>query len=532
MRGRRWWVVGIAAVLVLAVGVGVVIELHAKGSARRRDAAAAAARFLDAWQHQRYDSLDQLATGSPAALFRGTDQRLKVTSATLRPGRLAKDGVTVPFDATLQLAAIGPWTYTGSLTVAETPSGWRVAATPASYHPALRDGQQLERRRTQPHRGDVLDRNGRSLRALSPDLAANVLGTVGAAPADTDRVLKGEPTGLTGLERALDDKLGGRSGGSVVVAAAGTDVSTLLSVPGAPGSDVRTTLDADQQAAAEKALTGLPARAALVAVDAPTGEVRAVANSPVSGLPAAFTAAAPGSTFKIVTATAALQSGANSTTPVDCPATVGVGGRTFQNEEGLGALGSIPLSKAFAVSCNTAFINLSRTLPDGALLAAAKLYGFGRTDLLPIRTDGGTIPPPSSPVEAAADAIGQGKVEVSPLLLATVSAAVADGTWRQPKLLPGDGTTTPLPAGVVDPLRQLMRGVVTGGTGTAANLPGTPVYGKTGTAEYGTADPPLTHAWFTGFRGSLAFAVYVETGSSGGAVAAPAAARFLRAVPG
>jgi cell division protein FtsI/penicillin-binding protein 2 len=74
-----------------------------------------------------------------------------------------------------------------------------------------------------------------------------------------------------------------------------------------------------------------------------------------------------------------------------------------------------------------------------------------------------------------------------------------------------------------------MRLVVTSGTGTAANVPGQPVFGKTGTAEFGNANPPSTHAWFIGFRGDLAFAVLVEGGGVGGSVAAPIAARFLRA---
>ena len=79
-------------------------------------------------------------------------------------------------------------------------------------------------------------------------------------------------------------------------------------------------------------------------------------------------------------------------------------------------------------------------------------------------------------------------------------------------------------------LREFMRLVVTSGTGTAANVAGEPVYGKTGTAEFGTRQPPQTHAWFVGFRGDLAFAVLVEGGGFGGEVAAPLAARFLRAL--
>ena len=79
----------------------------------------------------------------------------------------------------------------------------------------------------------------------------------------------------------------------------------------------------------------------------------------------------------------------------------------------------------------------------------------------------------------------------------------------------------------------MMRAVVTSGTGTAVtNVPGGPVYGKTGTAEFGSGNPPKTHAWFVGWQGSTAFAVFVERGAFGGTVAAPIAARFLGSIGG
>ena len=138
---------------------------------------------------------------------------------------------------------------------------------------------------------------------------------------------------------------------------------------------------------------------------------------------------------------------------------------------------------------------------------------------------GGGAPPA---VDAAAAAIGQGRVEASPLLIASMSAAVASGTWQQPRLVPGEGAAAPLPDGVAGQLQELMRAVVTSGTGRAADLPGTPVHGKTGTAQYGSGDPPPTHAWFAGYRGDVGFAVLVPGGGFGAEVAAPVAARFLR----
>jgi cell division protein FtsI/penicillin-binding protein 2 len=89
----------------------------------------------------------------------------------------------------------------------------------------------------------------------------------------------------------------------------------------------------------------------------------------------------------------------------------------------------------------------------------------------------------------------------------------------------------PLNPTVVTDLRQMMADVVSGGTGTPAAVAGKPqLSGKTGTAEFGSGNPPATHAWFIGFQGDVAFAVLVEGGGVGGAVAAPVAGRFIAAL--
>jgi len=92
-----------------------------------------------------------------------------------------------------------------------------------------------------------------------------------------------------------------------------------------------------------------------------------------------------------------------------------------------------------------------------------------------------------------------------------------------------DRAPKPVDAKAAAELRALMRLVVTNGTATGviSSVPGGPVYGKTGTAEYGTSNPPATHAWFVGWQGNVAFAVLVENGTSGATVAVPVAANFL-----
>jgi cell division protein FtsI/penicillin-binding protein 2 len=350
--------------------------------------------------------------------------------------------------------------------------------------------------------------------------------------------------------------------------------TVLFSAPPVDGATLVLSLDATVQKAAESVLDAAAKPAALVAIRPSTGEVLAVANGPAAA--AGYNRALigrypPGSTFKVATGYALLQAGVGPSTPVDCPAKINVGGRQFTNAENE-VLGPVPFHTDFAQSCNTAFIGASRKLTARQLADAASALGYGRPNQLGVDAFTGSVPADADTVEHAADAIGQGTVLASPLTVASVSASVAAGRYLPPKLVlrttPAAGANGPSPSGAAstDPtgsatdqptdqatdqaatdqptdqassgsplaaaaignLRTLMAEVVTSGTGTALRgVPGGPVHGKTGTAEFGTADPPQTHAWFTGYQGDLAFAVVVEGGGFGGKVAAPLAASFL-----
>ncbi len=388
-------------------------------------------------------------------------------------------------------------------------------------------------------------------RLLAPtrQFAQPLLGAVGPATAE---VLKeagpgyrpGDQLGVSGLQRALNSRLAGTAGALIrVVSSAGSTLATVAELAGKPGTPVRTTLDRGVQNAADEAVVGTPTPAAIVAVRPSTGELLAVANNAAAAGSTgdiALTGRFPaGSTFKTVTATALLAAGSvqeNST--VDCPGTVTVG-KVFQNEDRF-SLGRVRLREAFAHSCNTTFTALSRRLDDRALPDTAAAYGIGTQWTLPVPSFGGSVPAPADDTEKAADAIGQGKVEVSPLAMALVAAAVAKGSAVTPMLLAGTpaaptGGARPAgpPAAVLPALRDMMRAVVSEGTATLlAGLPGPPVSGKTGTAEFGTATPPQAHAWFIGYRGDLAFAVFVQNGQSSTRTAVPVAKTFLTALGG
>ena len=378
--------------------------------------------------------------------------------------------------------------------------------------------------------------------AITAGLAVHVVGSVGPVTAAQLESLgppygAGDSVGQSGIEQAYERQLAGRAGGRIqVVNAAGTALSTVATFAARDGTAVVTTIDPAVQQAAESALAGVTKAAALVAIEPSSGDVLASVSLPGSdafdnALAGSFP---PGSTFKVVTSADLIEHGATPSSPASCPPTITVGGQTFHNFEGE-TQASLTLEQAFAESCNAAFIGLARTLPDPSFATTAAQFGLGAILHTGLTAFGGAVPTPDSDAHRAATAIGQANVLVSPLAMAAVAAAVDSGSLRPPRLVVGAGDdtapATPLAPAVVSDLRTMMAAVVTSPQGTAAGAhlpPGTS--GKTGTAEFGTASPPQTDAWFIGYRGNLAFAVLVVGGGIGGAVAAPLAAKFLDAL--
>jgi cell division protein FtsI/penicillin-binding protein 2 len=322
------------------------------------------------------------------------------------------------------------------------------------------------------------------------------------------------------VKKAVVDELDGQAGWRVVtVNQNGVDVDVLNEVPGAPAPSVTISLDRSVQNAAQNAVNNATAKQAMIVVIKPsTGEIMAVAQNAAAnaeGPLATMGLYPPGSTFKIVTAGAAIERDmATPNTLLPCPGVMDIGHRTIPNYGGFD-LGTVPMSRAFASSCNTTFAELASRMPPRGLTQAAAQYGIGPDyQIEGITTVSGSVPPTVSLAERTEDGFGQGKVVVSPFGMAMAAATVAAGKTPVPQLIEGrqtivTGDRTPISPKMLDGLRPMMRLVVT--NGTADDLQGAgDVRGKTGEAEFAGG----SHSWFAGYRGDMAFAALIVGGGS------------------
>ena len=322
------------------------------------------------------------------------------------------------------------------------------------------------------------------------------------------------------VKKAVVDELDGEAGWRVVsVNQNGVDVDVLNEVPGAPAPSVTISLDRSVQNAAQNAVNNSTGKKAMIVVIKPsTGEVLAVAQNAAADSEGPLATAGlypPGSTFKIITAGAAIDRDmATPNTLLACPGVMDIGHRTIPNYGGFD-LGTVPMSRAFASSCNTTFAELASRMPPRGLTMAAAQYGIGPDyQIEGLNTVSGSVPPTVNLAERTEDGFGQGKVLVSPFGMALAAATVAAGKTPVPQLIEGRETTitgdrTPITPKMLDGLRPMMRLVVT--NGTAKDLDGAgDVRGKTGEAEFEGG----SHSWFAGYRGDMAFAALIVGGGS------------------
>lgn len=346
------------------------------------------------------------------------------------------------------------------------------------------------------------------------------------------------PTLLTQVRDTVQAELQGKAGWRLVtVGPSGNDVTVLTERAAQPAPSVSLTLDGGVQAVAQDAVNAVTRQAMIVVLQPSTGDVLAVAQNPeadTQGAVALNGLYPPGSTFKIVTASAVLQAGITTVdAPVDCPGTTVIGPRRIPNYNEF-SLGTVTLTTAFAKSCNTTFAQLATQLGASGLTEAARQLGLGSDYAVDgMSTVTGRVPATGDRVKRAEDGFGQGDVVASPFGLALVAATVANGATPTPTLIRGAAATVvtnpppAVPQPVLAGVRQMMREVVTAGTATAVSGLGA-VYGKTGEAQFG--DGTRSHAWFVGYRGDLAFATLVVDGaSSSNAVAVTK--QFLATLP-
>jgi cell division protein FtsI/penicillin-binding protein 2 len=383
----------------------------------------------------------------------------------------------------------------------------------------------------------VLLRDGSARLPFRDDFASHLIGEVGPITAEQLEEL-GFPYGPTdtvgrgGLEERYEDQLAGRPRTAIVrVNRFGRVIEEVFTLDAREPVDLATTIDIEMQTAAEFALRDVTRPAAVVLLEASTGQVRALATRPIDD---AFNRAIlgtypPGSTFKIITATALLAAGLTPSTDVACPTSVTLGGLSISNA-GDFEIESASLLDAFAASCNTTFAELATArLSSQSLAAMAADFGFGTTPDLGVSSAESVFPVASDIAELASAAIGQGRIAVSPIHMASVAAAAATGVWRPPTVIAkatrSEGIA--IDAEAIAALQSMTRAVITGGTGTTASVDGVIVHGKTGSAEFTDSANAPTHAWFVGYWDDLAIAVLVERAGGGGAVAAPIARRII-----
>jgi peptidoglycan glycosyltransferase len=531
----------------------------------------AAKRFVEAWSHDEFAAMyKELNPASQRAIelndfvLAYRDAEMVSTLRSLDPdspgGEASKNGATeVQVSVVAGTVAFGTIEGTVELPFDEGGIAW----DPSLVFPDLRHGEHLENQIELAPRAPILAADGTPLAEGPADARAHpigssaidVTGEVGGAGEDEMEALarKGfapdTPVGVSGLEQAFNARLAGKPGGSLLaVSEDGSTPRTIAKAKPLPGAPVKTTIDPALQESAVSALAGRVGGIALL--DSRNGDVRALAGQ-------AFSAPQPpGSTFKTITTTAALEKGVVSLDDeFEITNGVNVGGRFVENANGEYCGGSF--REAFAQSCNADFVPLGPKIGNDELVGTAERFGFNSPPTLYAPRIVAHVDPKESTIpteigdelDLGVSAIGQGEVLATPLQMATVAQTIANGGVREPtsivanaKLRPTAKPVRVMSKKIAGELTELMIGVVTGGTGTAGAIPEAQVAGKTGTAELGPrpGEENSSHpqqrkdAWFAAFApakgAKLAIGVLlIEAEAAGGEVAAPAAAEVLSA---
>ncbi|HEY3728366.1 MAG TPA: penicillin-binding transpeptidase domain-containing protein [Solirubrobacteraceae bacterium] len=500
-------------------------------------------RYVTSWQHRDYaqmysmlDSASRSATSESRFTALVHDDEALATVTSLRAqhvGGAADNSIPVQMVVTTRLW--GTLRETLQVPFTGSGSGAKVHLTGSLLFPGLRRGERLGRKIKLPPRATLLASDGTPLAqgpdrsSPIPDVAQQIVGTLGPIPAPQASLYAAEgyppgaKVGTDGLERIFQSSLAGNPGGRLL---AGHRV--LANAKPIKGPAVHTTIDPPLERAAVSALGGQ--YAGITVMNPRTGALLALAGIAFSSVQP------PGSTMKIITATAALDAGIvklSSQFPIQTSSTID--GFTLQNAGGEACGGSF--LNAFAVSCNSVFAPLGAKLGAARLVAMAEKFGFNQAPTIPGVLES-TIPSAKSIGDSLAvgsSAIGQGTVQATSLEMTDIAATIAMGGRRPiPTLLAHQPprfvrVTSPR---VAHEVQQMMIAVVDFGTGTAAQIPGVVVAGKTGTAELTNTSSPQnstpqnTDAWFVGYAPVghpkvVAGALFPNQGAGGAAAAPP-----------
>lgn len=537
------------AAMLAGAGYGAYNFVHAVGNAAPGPSATAASTqpptgaealkraqsFLDSWRTgpAPYDDAANQTDDAPDAKAALAAYRsgLKLTSlsfaglaaapGTVPLGSGTGTAVRVTFTVTAKVAG-GTWTYPGALNVLRTNAGaTSVVWNPSVLYSKLQAGQTLAAGAIAVAGADVtvVDRKGVPLTAAAHPELADILGQLKSNYA----------------AKAVGGGKGGTGTGVDLVDSTGTHIANAATFTAPVGAKLYTTLDAKLQTQAEHAVQDshiLGHSVGVIAIDHASGGIRAIAYAGPDGDIAILGKSAPGSTMKIVSAATLIDKGGKSPdSAAQCTKTITVSGNTLHNMDGEGDNLGSSMRQAFVQSCNTAFIRLMDHAWDNAsdkqagLTAlsdeARDVFGIGSWHIGVQSKDGSMPPvtgsdPGTNRIQLAENTIGQGQITANPLLMASIGATVADGSFRQPILIPGlpqPPAATPIRQSTARALRSMMADTAAGGT-AAARLSGMgpSVGAKTGTAEVAGQQ---ANGWFVGYDGTLSVAAEVVGAKTG-----------------
>ncbi|OEV05267.1 penicillin-binding protein [Streptomyces oceani] len=476
--------------------------------------------FLDAWSGGDLKKAAKL-TDDPAAARKalaGFREDAYVDKLALAPKKPAKAEVSFGVDARIAYKQQREaWSYDSALTVTRAKSGDAVVRwEPSVLHPKLKDGQTVKTGAAETAPIKAVDQSGQA-------------------------ITKEDHPSLTGVLADLRERYGDKTNGTPgietrIVDAKGKDTGTTLRTlsKGEPGT-LETTLDLGVQQAAEKAIADKD-KASVVAVKPSSGEILAIANAPATGFNTALQGSyAPGSTMKVITGAMLMDKGlADPAKQHPCPKFFSYGGWKFQNDDKF-EIKNGTFAQSFARSCNTAFISQAPELEDDSLTKEARdVFGIGLNWQVGTTTFDGRVPVQSD-AQMGASLIGQGGVRMNPLNMASVSATVKSGQFKQPYLVSPElddrklaKAPRAMDPGTASELRELMKLTATSGTAAKPMAGSSGDFGaKTGSAEVGGQKKP--NAWFTAYNGDIAAAAVVPNSGHGGEFAGPVVREVLDA---